>query len=77
MGRGNTLPKIWGIPDDLWEQTHPHIVEMVPTKFPGRKRVHRRRILNGIIFRMGSGCQWNHLRRGLEDDSTIHRSFQR
>ena len=34
-------------------------------------------MLDGIIFRMRSGCQWNRLPRELGDDSTIHRTFQR
>ena len=59
MGRGNTLPTIWAIPDDLWEQIRPVNLEMDPPKSAGRKRVHPRRILDGIIFRMRSGCQWN------------------
>ena len=46
---------------------------------PQRKRVHPRPrpILDGIIFRTRSGCQWNRLPRELGDDSTIHRTFQR
>ena len=34
-------------------------------------------MLNAIIFRMRSGCQWNILPKCLDDDSTIHRTFQR
>ena len=34
-------------------------------------------MLDGIIFRMRSGCQWKRLPRELGDDSTIHRTFQR
>ena len=34
-------------------------------------------MLNGIIFRLRSGCQWNRLPKELGDDSTIHRTFQR
>ena len=34
-------------------------------------------MLDGIIFRMRSGCQWNRLPKELGDDSTIHRTFQR
>ena len=30
--------------------------------------------LEGIIFRMRSGCQWNHLPRQLGDVGTIHRT---
>ncbi len=36
-----------------------------------------RQMLNGIIFRLRSGCQWNRLPKELGDDSTIHRTFQR
>ena len=77
MGKSETLPTIWGIADDLWEQIHPVILENGPPKSTGRKRVHPRRILDGIIFRMRTGCQWNRLPRELGDDSTIHRTFQR
>ncbi len=77
MGKRETLPTIWEIPDDLWDQIHPVILEMDPPKSTGRKRVHPRRILDGIIFRMRTGCQWNRLPRELGDDSTIHRTFQR
>ena len=39
--------------------------------------MNQRKTLEGIIFRMRSSCQWNHLPRDLGDDSTIHRTFQR
>ena len=76
-GRSETLATIWEVPDDLWEQIHPVILGMDPPKATGRKRVHPRRILNGIIFRMRTGCHWNRLPRELGDDRTIHRTFQR
>ena len=50
---------------------------MDPPKATGRKRVHPRGVLDGVIFRMRSGCHWNRLPRELGDDSTIHRTFQR
>ena len=77
MEKGKALGTIWEIPDDLWEQIHPVILEMDPPKTRGRKRVDPRRMLDGIVFRMRSGCQWNRLPRELGDDSTIHRTFQR
>ena len=64
-GKNETLPTIWEVPDDLWEQIHPVILEMDPPKSTGRKRVHPRRILDGIIFRMRTGCHWNRLPREL------------
>ena len=75
-GKSEKLPTIWENPEDLWEQIHPVILEMDPPKSTGRKRVHPRRFLDGIIFRMCTGCHWNRLPRELGDDSTIHRTFQ-
>ena len=61
MGEAQSLETIWEIPDDLWEKVEPVILEGLPPKATGRKRVNPRQILNGIIFRLRSGCQWNHL----------------
>ena len=72
MGKSEALPTIWEIPDHLWEQIHPVILDMDPPKGTGRKRADPRRMLDGIVFRMRSGCQWNRLPRQLGDDSTIH-----
>ena len=77
MEKGETLDTIWEVPDDLWEQIQPMIWELDPPKHTGRKRVNPKQMLNGIIHRMRSGCQWNHLPKDLGDDSTIHRTFQR
>ena len=71
------LATIWEVSDHLWEQLHPVILELDPPKATGRQRADPRQMLNGIIFRLRSGCQWNHLPRELGDDSTIHRTFQR
>ena len=77
MGKAETLATIREIPDHLWEQIHPVILELDPPKATGRQRVAPRRMLDGIIFRMRSGCQWNRLPKELGDDSTIHRTLQR
>ena len=71
------LPTIWDVPDDLRERIGPVILELDPPKSKGRNRVDQRKMLEGIIFRLRSGCQWNHLPKELGDDSTIHRTFQR
>jgi putative transposase len=71
------LPTIWCIPDPLWELLHALIVEFDPPKRRGRKPIDPRRILDTLIFRLRSGCQWNHLPKELADDSTAHRRFQK
>ena len=48
-----------------------------PSQAHGAQAGAPRGILDGIIFRMRSGCHWNRLPRELGDDSTIHRTFQR
>ena len=77
MKKGETLDTIWEVPDELWERIEPIILEEDPPKARGRKRADPRQMLNGIIFRLRSGCQWNQLPKELGDDSTIHRALQR
>ena len=32
MGKSETLPTIWEVPDDLWEQIEPVILELDPPR---------------------------------------------
>lgn len=77
MVRKKRMPTLWEVPDDLWERIEPLIDELDPPKATGRPRQDRRRILDAIIFRLRTGCQWNHIPRFFGDDATIHRTFQR
>lgn len=77
MGQEEPLPTIWEVTDELWAQIGPVLCELDPPKATGRKRVDARKQLEGIIFRLRTGCQWNHLPREFGDDSTVHRTFQR
>jgi putative transposase len=54
----------------------PILNEYYPTKPKGHRRVNLRRVLSGIIFRLRTGCQWNHLPACFGDDSTVHWHFQ-
>jgi transposase len=70
------LGTIWEIPDDLWEKIERILAELDPPKRTGRRRVDRRAVMNAIVFRLRSGCQWNRLPETFPDDSTVHRAFQ-
>jgi putative transposase len=70
-------PTIWEIPEDVWPMIQTILDEHYPAKPKGHRRVNLRRVLNGIIFRLRTGCQWNRLPEAFGDDSTIHRHFQR
>jgi transposase len=81
MGRRKRAPKrrpaIWRVPDALWEAAEPILAELDPPKRFGPKRTAPRPILDAVIFRLRSGCQWNRLPAEYPDDSTVHRAFQR
>lgn len=70
------LPPIWEASDELWALIEPILAEYDPPK-PGPPRIDQRGAFDAIIFRLRTGCQWNHLPRELPDDSTVHRTFQR
>lgn len=71
------LPTLWRVPDELWERIEPILRECDPPKATGRKRTDPRKILDTLIFRLRSGCQWNRLPADLADDSTAHRALER
>lgn len=71
------LPTIWEVSDDLWAKIEPILAQYDPPKPVGRKRIDQRKALNGIIYHLRSGVQWNHLPREFGDDSSVHRTFQR
>ncbi len=76
MKKKKPLPTIWEVPDELWKRMEPLILELDPPKETGRPRINPRNVVDAIIFRIRTGCQWNHIPRVYGDDSTIHRTFQ-
>lgn len=71
------LPTIWNCPDELWEIIEPVLAELDPPHTGHRPRIDPRKALDGIIFHLRTGCQWNHLPKDFGDDSSIHRTMQR
>ena len=71
------LGTIWEVPDALWERIEPILVAFWPRKPTGRRVANWRKMLNGILFRMRSGCQWDQLPERYGPKSTVHDWFQR
>jgi putative transposase len=71
------LGTIWEVPEPLWQRIEPILREFWPKKPTGRRPANWRLILNGIIFRMRTGCQWDQLPRHFGPKSTVHGWFQR
>ena len=77
MARTHRMPTLWEVPDDLWVRMQQLLEKFDPRCPTGRPRADARRVLDAIIFRLRTGCQWNHIPRIYGDDATIHRTFQR
>ena len=68
---------IWEVPDAAWARIEPVLEELCPPAPTGRPRtVDFRMVLNAVIFRLRSGCQWNQLPEKFGDDSRVHHWFQ-
>lgn len=71
------LPTIWNVDDRLWARFAKVLEEHDPPARFGPDRIDQRKALDGVIYRMRSGVQWNHLPREFGDDASVHRTFQR
>ena len=71
------LPTIWHVDDVLWSKVESVLEEHDPPARFGPDRVDQRKALDGVIYRMRSGVQWNHLPGEFGDDASVHRTFQR
>jgi len=71
------LPTIWRVPDELWNEIRPILEELDPPARTGRPRTDARAALDGIIYVLRTGCQWNVLPKEFGDDSSVHRTLQR
>lgn len=71
------LPTIWELPDELWQEIEPILDCFYPPAPTGRPRADLRRVLDGVIHRLRSGCQWNYMPRRFGASSTVHGWFQR
>lgn len=72
-----SLPTIWVVPDELWAVIEPVLTELDPPHRGHRPRVDQRKALDGIIYHLRTGCQWNALPKQFGDDSSVHRTMQR
>jgi transposase len=70
------LPTIRRVPDDLWAEIEPLLGEEKLPGTRGRPPVSFRKVLDGILYVLRTGCQWKALPREYGSGSTCHRRFQ-
>lgn len=73
----NVLATLWRVPDEWWPLVERVLTTYDPPPPMGRPRMNQRQALDGIIYRMRTGCQWNQLPKEFGDDASIHRTMQR
>jgi transposase len=69
-------PTIRTIPDELWDEFKKILPREKPLNTIGRPNVPYRKVIDGILYVLRTGCQWKMLPREYGSGSTIHRRFQ-
>jgi transposase len=68
------LPTIRKIPDELWDEIRVILPPEKPDRTIGRPIVPFRKILDGILYVLRTGCQWKMLpKKEYGSASTCHR----
>ena len=75
--RRETVPTIWRIPDDLWLIVRHVLPPAELRRSRGRPWIDSRRIVDGVLYVLRTGCQWKAVPREYGSGSTVHRRFQR
>ena len=72
----NKHPTILKIPDKLWDEIKSILPKEKPLKTVGRPIVRYRKVIDGILYILRTGCQWKMLPKEYGSGSTCHRRFQ-
>ncbi|CAN5873441.1 hypothetical protein BH23THE1_BH23THE1_07480 [soil metagenome] len=69
-------PVIMTVPEELWNEFKKILPKEKPSKTIGRPIVPYRKVLDGILYVLRTGCQWKMLPKEYGSGSTCHRRFQ-
>ena len=75
--RRDAEPTIWRIPDDLWVIVRHVLPAGELRRSRGRPWIDARRIVDGVLYVLRTGCQGRAVPREYGSGSTVHRRFQR
>ena len=70
------LPTIRKIPDELWNEIKLLLPPEKANNTIGRPIIPFRKVLDGILYVLRTGCQWKMLPKEYSSSSTCHRRFQ-
>src|SRR2546429_6420219 len=69
----DSVPTIWRIPDDLWLIVRHVLPPAELRRSRGRPWIDSRRIVDGVLYVLRTGCQWKAVPREYGSGSTVHR----
>jgi putative transposase len=69
-------PMIWVMPDAWGEECRRLLPREKAPGTPGQPAVPLRRVLDGVLYVLRTGCQWKAVPRVFSSGSTCHRRFQ-
>jgi transposase len=69
-------PAIMTIPDELWNEFKKILPKEKPSNTVGRPMMKYRKVLDGILYVLRTGCQWKMIPKVYGSGSTCHRRFQ-
>jgi transposase len=72
----HTLPTIRRISDELWDEFKKNLPREKPLNTVARPVVPYRKVLDGILYVLRTGCQWKMLPKIYGSGSVCHRRFQ-
>ena len=70
------LPTVKRVSDELWDEIRLILPSEKPNNTIGHPAVSFRKVLDGILYVLRTGCQWKMLPKEFGSGSTCHRRFQ-
>jgi putative transposase len=76
LHESKNLSTITKTSDELWDKISVLLPDEKPVSTIGRPIIPYRKVMDGIIYVLRTGCQWKMLPREYGTGSTCHRRFQ-
>src|SRR4029078_13485810 len=76
LHESKNLSTITKISDELWDKINDLLPYEKPRYTIGRPIIPFRKVMDGILYVLRTGCQWKMLPKEIGSGSTCHRRFQ-
>jgi transposase len=74
--KSKNVSVITKISDELWDKIYDLLPDEKPRYTVGRPTIPFRKVVDGILYVLRTGCQWKMLPSEFGSGSTCHRRFQ-